>query len=129
MRALCHESETALLEAYLQEAKRFPLGVLAIGGEVVLMNRYLRTALDADDRPRCCSTRRTCSPGDGRRRAGGLPSGNAAKITAVERAGTRGGTNAVFHVHLAVMQSLTHWRFGSQARCWSGQAATNWAAC
>ena len=33
MSALAHESDTALVEAYLEQARRFPLGVLAIGGE------------------------------------------------------------------------------------------------
>jgi|1185.fasta_scaffold810097_1 hypothetical protein len=47
MSALAHESETALLEAHRQQARRFPLGVLAIGGDVVLMNRHLRQTLDA----------------------------------------------------------------------------------
>src|SRR5260370_36116740 len=47
MRALAHESERALLEAYLEQARRFPLGVLAIGGDGVLMNAHLRRALDA----------------------------------------------------------------------------------
>src|SRR4051812_17172998 len=49
MRALANESETALLDAYLQHCRRFPLGVLAIGGDVVLMNHYLRETLDAID--------------------------------------------------------------------------------
>ena len=103
MRALSHESETALLEAYLQEAKRFPLGVLAIGGEVVLMNRYLRTALDADDQIALLQhASDLLSSAVTAAALAVLPSGNAAKITAVERARTRGGTNAVFHVHLAV---------------------------
>jgi signal transduction histidine kinase len=102
MRALSHESETALLEAYLQEAKRFPLGVLAIGGEVVLMNRYLRTALDADDQIALLQHASDLRSSAAAAALAVLPSGNAAKITAAERAGTRGGTNAVFHVHLAV---------------------------
>src|ERR1700687_3720715 len=49
MTALAHESETALLAAYLEQARQFPLGVLAIGSDVVLMNPHLRQALDADD--------------------------------------------------------------------------------
>jgi hypothetical protein len=35
---VAHEGETALLEAYLQQARRPSGGVLAIGGDVVLMN-------------------------------------------------------------------------------------------
>jgi sigma-54 dependent transcriptional regulator, acetoin dehydrogenase operon transcriptional activator AcoR len=49
MRASAHESEIALLEAYLHHERRVSLGVLAIGGDVVLMNRYLRQTLDAND--------------------------------------------------------------------------------
>ena len=49
MRASAHESEIALLEAYLHHDRRVSLGVLAIGGDVVLMNRYLRQTLDAND--------------------------------------------------------------------------------
>ena len=47
--ALTSENETALLETYLRRSHRFPLGVLAIGGDVVLMNPYLRQVLDAGD--------------------------------------------------------------------------------
>ena len=45
MRVVAHEGETALLEAYLQQARRSSSGVLAIGGDVVLMNPYLRRTL------------------------------------------------------------------------------------
>ena len=44
-----NETETALLDAYLKQSRRYPGGVLAIGGDVVLMNPYLRQALDAAD--------------------------------------------------------------------------------
>ncbi|HET7667837.1 MAG TPA: siderophore-interacting protein, partial [Mycobacterium sp.] len=49
MRVVAHEGETALLEAYLQQARRTSTGVLAIGGDVVLMNRYLRQTLDGNE--------------------------------------------------------------------------------
>lgn len=49
MRAVAHESETALLAAYLQQARRYSGGVLAIGGDVVLMNAYLRRTLDGNE--------------------------------------------------------------------------------
>jgi signal transduction histidine kinase len=104
MRALAHESETALLEAYLEQARRFPLGVLAIGGDVVLMNAHLRQALDANDQVALLEHASDLLPA----RVTGtvlavLPSGTAVKISAAERSVTRGGRiDAVFHVHIAV---------------------------
>ena len=97
------ESETALLEAYLEQARRFPLGVLAIGGDVVLMNTHLRQALDANDQLALLEHASDLLPA----RVTGtvlavLPSGTAVKISAVERSVTRGGRiQAVFHVHIA----------------------------
>jgi signal transduction histidine kinase len=101
---LAHESETALLAAYLEQVRRFPLGVLAIGGDVVLMNRHLRQALDANDQIMLLehASDLLSSTVAGTTLAA-LPSGNTAKITAVERAVISGGrANGVFHVHLAV---------------------------
>ena len=104
MTALAHESETALLAAYLEQARQFPLGVLAIGGDVVLMNPHLRQTLDANDQIALLEHASELLPSavTGTVLAV-LPSGNAVKITVVERAATRGGgrTNAVFHVHIA----------------------------
>jgi signal transduction histidine kinase len=103
MSALAHESETALLAAYREHARRFPLGVLAIGGDVVVMNRHLRQALDPGDQGALLEQASELL----RSRVTGsvqavLPSGNAVMVAIVERAATRGGrTNAVFHVHLA----------------------------
>ncbi len=103
MRALTHESETALLEAYLEHSRRFPLGVLAIGGDVVLMNTHLRQALDANDQIALLEHASDVL----RARVTGtvlavLPSGTAVKILVVERSVTRGGrVDAVFHVHIA----------------------------
>jgi signal transduction histidine kinase len=102
MSALAHESETALLEAYRQEARRFPLGVLAIGGDVVLMNRHLRQTLDANDQIGLLEHASELLSTVAVTALAVLPSGNTAEITAVERATTRGGrSHAVFHVHLA----------------------------
>ena len=39
----------ALFDAYLRHSRRYPEGVLAIGGEVVLMNPHLRQSLDTGD--------------------------------------------------------------------------------
>jgi signal transduction histidine kinase len=103
MNTLAHESETALLGAYLEEARRFPLGVLAIGGDIVLMNHHLRQALDANDQTALLEhASELLSATNTGTVLAVLPSGYAVKIAAVDRAVTRGGrTNAVFHVHLA----------------------------
>jgi transcriptional regulator of acetoin/glycerol metabolism len=115
MSALASENETALLEAYLQQSRRFPLGVLAIGGDVVLMNHYLRQMLDANDQ---LSLLEHASDLLGSAVVGTslavLPSGDTAKITAVDRpAGRGGGSSAVFHVQLAV-EATAH-RLGTRS--------------
>jgi sigma-54 dependent transcriptional regulator, acetoin dehydrogenase operon transcriptional activator AcoR len=103
MRESAHASEIALLEAYHNQARRFPLGVLAIGGDVLLMNRYLRQTLDTNDQIALLEhasdllhTTATRHP------LAVLPSGTSANITVVDHAEIRGGrTNVVFHVHLS----------------------------
>jgi transcriptional regulator of acetoin/glycerol metabolism len=103
MRESAHASEIALLEAYHNQARRFPLGVLAIGGDVLLMNRYLRQTLDTNDQIALLEhasdllhTTATRHP------PAMLPSGTIANISVVDRAEIRGGrTNIVFHVHLS----------------------------
>jgi signal transduction histidine kinase len=102
MSALAHESETALLMAYQEQTRRFPLGVLAIGGEVVLMNPHLRQTLDAADQLALLEHASTLLPSTVATTVLALPSGNTVKVAVIERAATRGGTtNAVFHIHLA----------------------------
>lgn len=101
--ALKNESETALLDAYLKQSRRYPGGVLAIGGEVVLMNPYLRQALDAGDQTALLDhadeLARTAGPATA---IATLPSGTSARITAAEQFSTRGRSrNVVFHVQLA----------------------------
>src|ERR1700754_1400860 len=49
MRESAHASEIALLGEYHNQARRLPHGVLALGGDVLLMNRYLRQTLDTND--------------------------------------------------------------------------------
>ncbi|CAN5605146.1 transcriptional regulator MimR [soil metagenome] len=100
--AMNNETETALLDAYLKQCRRYPTGVLAIGGDVVLMNPYLRQALDAADQTalldhaaemaRTSFTTTTVAE---------LPSGASVKITTTERiaVGVR-SDNVVFHVSL-----------------------------
>ncbi|MGY4098766.1 sigma-54-dependent Fis family transcriptional regulator [Nocardia sp. R16R-3T] len=100
--ALANESETALLETYLRQCRRYPLGVLAIGGDVVLMNHYLRRNLDAHDQVALLEhSTDLAGPGTIDTLVATLPSGHSAKVTAVERiSGRGGGRNIVLHVQL-----------------------------
>ena len=117
MRMVAHEGETALLEAYLAQARRSSSGVLAIGGDVVLMNPNLRRTLDTNDQTALLehATDLLGSTMSGTALAV-LPSGHIAKITAADRSTTRGRTNVVFHVvvsaapssHLPQMGRLAH---------------------
>ncbi|MDT5352962.1 MAG: sigma-54 dependent transcriptional regulator, acetoin dehydrogenase operon transcriptional [Mycobacterium sp.] len=106
LRMVAHEGETALLEAYLQQARRSSSGVLAIGGDVVLMNPNLRRTLDANDQTALLEH---ASDLLGSTLSGTalavLPSGHIAKITAADRSTTRGRTNVVFHVVLSAAAS------------------------
>ena len=102
-----NETETVLLDAYLKQSRRYPAGVLAIGGDVVLMNPYLRQALDAADQTalldqaaemtRTSFTTTTVAI---------LPSGASVKISTAERiaVGVR-SDSVVFHVSLHVAES------------------------
>ena len=106
MRMVAHEGETALLEAYLAQARRSSSGVLAIGGDVVLMNPNLRRTLDANDQTALLehTTDLLGSTMSGTALAV-LPSGHIAKITAADRSTTRGRTNVVFHVVVSAAPS------------------------
>ena len=106
MRMVAHEGETALLEAYLAQARRSSSGVLAIGGDVVLMNPNLRRTLDANDQTALLehATDLLGSTMSGTALAV-LPSGHIAKITAADRSTTRGRTNVVFHVVVSAAPS------------------------
>jgi sigma-54 dependent transcriptional regulator, acetoin dehydrogenase operon transcriptional activator AcoR len=103
MRASAHESETALLDVYHHEARRFPLGVLAIGGDVVLMNRYLRQALDANDQTALLEYAVDLLPAKASNAPMAvLPSGITAKLAVADRTQMRGcGTNVVLHIRLS----------------------------
>jgi sigma-54 dependent transcriptional regulator, acetoin dehydrogenase operon transcriptional activator AcoR len=108
--ALKNESESALLDAYLKQSRRYPGGVLAIGGEVVLMNPYLRQALDAGDQTALLDhadeMARTAGPANA---IATLPSGTTARITAVEQFSMRGRSrNVVFHVQLTSQNTPAH---------------------
>jgi sigma-54 dependent transcriptional regulator, acetoin dehydrogenase operon transcriptional activator AcoR len=132
MRVVAHEGETALLEAYLQQARRSSGGVLAIGGDVVLMNPYLRRTLNGDDQTTLLehASDLLTSTLSGTALAV-LPSGQIAKITAADRSTMRGGrTNVVFHVDLSVKPSSQPRRIGHMARV-PGLAGRNsaWLRC
>ena len=104
MRAAAHTDETALLDSYLRLTRRTSSGVLAIGGDVVLMNPYLRRTLSGDDHAVLLEHAADLA---GSTQSGVmlavLPSGQLAKIAAADRSTMHGGrTNVVFHVDLSV---------------------------
>lgn len=100
--AFKNESETALLEAYLKQTRRYPAGVLAVGGDVVLMNPYLRQTLDGNDQRTLLDHASDLRDATAASTAMAiLPSGMIAKITTADRVTTRSGSNVVFHVHFA----------------------------
>ena len=133
MRVVAHEGETALLEAYLQQARRSSSGVLAIGGDVVLMNPYLRRTLDGNDQTALLehASDLLTSTLSGTALAV-LPSGHIAKITAADRSTMRGGrTNVVFHVDLSAETSShpsSNRPLGAHSHPWPGRSQQRLAA-
>ncbi|GAB3216606.1 sigma-54-dependent Fis family transcriptional regulator [Mycolicibacterium hippocampi] len=106
IRAMNNATETALLDAYLKQSRRYPAGVLAIGGDVVLMNPYLRQALDAGDQTALLDhaaemTRTSLTVTT----VATLPSSASVKISTAERiaVGVR-SDSMVFHVSLHVTE-------------------------
>jgi transcriptional regulator of acetoin/glycerol metabolism len=134
MRVVAHEGETALLEAYLQQARRSSRGVLAIGGDVVLMNPYLRRTLQGNDQTVLLehASDLLTSTLSGTALAV-LPSGQIAKITAAHRSTMRlGRTNVVFDVNLSAETSSHRPRIGPMAHAYiPGLAGRNsaWLRC
>jgi transcriptional regulator of acetoin/glycerol metabolism len=134
MRVVAHEGETALLEAYSQQARRTSTGVLAIGGDVVLMNPYLRRTLDGNEQTvllEYASDLLTSTlPGT---TLAVLPSGRVAKITATERSTLLSGrTNIVLRVDLSAETGSRPSRMGrSPHTCVPGLAGRNsaWLSC
>jgi transcriptional regulator of acetoin/glycerol metabolism len=108
IRTMNNETETALLEAYLKQSRRYPAGVLAIGADVVLMNRYLRQALDPADQTvlldHAAEMTRTTFTSTA---VAALPSGASVKISAAERiaVGVR-SDSVVFHVSVHIAESV-----------------------
>lgn len=92
------EGEIALLEAYRQQTRRRPGHVLAVGGDIVLMNQYLRQALDpADQMTLLSNAAEMIQAAAGTTVLVNLQSGNVARISTVERITT---TSAVFHAQI-----------------------------
>ena len=117
MRVVAHEGETALLEAYLRQARRSSSGVLAMGGDVVLMNPYLRRTLHGNDQTALLehASDLLSSTLSGTALAV-LPSGHIAKITAADRSTICGSrTNVVFHVDLSSQTSSQGPQIGHSA--------------
>jgi sigma-54 dependent transcriptional regulator, acetoin dehydrogenase operon transcriptional activator AcoR len=128
--ALKNESESALLDAYLKQSRRYPGGVLAIGGEVVLMNPHLRQALDAVDQTALLDhadeMARTAGPATA---IANLPSGSTARITAAEQFSTRGRHNAVFHVQLTSQSALANRVAPESIPCLAGRSSSWLRSC
>lgn len=108
IRAMNNATETALLDAYLKQSRRYPAGVLAIGGDVVLMNPYLRQALDAADQTalldHAAEMGRTTFTTTA---VATLPSSTSVKISTAERiaVGVR-SDSVVFHVSLHITERV-----------------------
>nr|WP_067472143.1 helix-turn-helix domain-containing protein [Nocardia amamiensis] len=110
LRTLASEAEGALLETYRRQCRRYPLGVLAIGRDVVLMNQYLRRGLDPHDQVALLQHAADLGrPGAVDTLLAPLPSGRLARVTAVERMSIRGGSlNMVLHVQFATDRAVQH---------------------
>ncbi|MEU7628880.1 helix-turn-helix domain-containing protein [Nocardia sp. NPDC049220] len=110
LRALAGDTETELLETYLRECRRYPVGVLAIGGDVMLMNQYLRRALDPPDQLALLQHSIDLGgPGAVDNLLASLPSGRTARVTAVERIASRGDNfTMVMHVQLPGDHAIHH---------------------
>ncbi|PBC53596.1 sigma-54-dependent Fis family transcriptional regulator [Rhodococcus sp. ACPA1] len=95
--------QTALLNAYLKACRRSPqTGVLALGDDVVLVNRKLRVALDAQDQGALLEHAVDLSGTPAtQRHIVALPSGQTARLSSVEDFGLGARRQmALFYVHL-----------------------------
>ncbi|PYE15154.1 GAF domain-containing protein [Williamsia limnetica] len=95
-----NERETALLTTYLATARRYSRGVLAVAGEMVLMNAHLRRNLDARDQTALLEHALDMqSVSHARTIVVQLPSGRSARVSVADRNEIRSGAvNIVFHV-------------------------------
>ncbi|BBX43492.1 sigma-54-dependent Fis family transcriptional regulator [Mycobacterium simiae] len=107
--ALASESETALLEAYHRQSRRYPGGVLAIGGDIVLMNSYLRQMLDAADQTALLDhATELAGAATTATAVVTLPSATTMRISVAEYIPVRGHErNAVFHVQMQPVAKAT----------------------
>ncbi|AHK31774.1 transcriptional regulator [Rhodococcus opacus PD630] len=95
--------QTALLNAYLKACRRSPqTGVLALGDDVILVNRKLRVALDAQDQGALLEHAVDLSGTPAtQRHIVALPSGQTARLSSVEDFGLGARRQmALFYVHL-----------------------------
>jgi transcriptional regulator of acetoin/glycerol metabolism len=99
------EEQTALLNAYLRACRRSPhAGIVALGDDVILVNRRLRLALPPQDQAAIVEHAVDLGlqhlPGH---RIVELPGGRTARLSVVEKIGqpSKRPASAVFHVHLA----------------------------
>lgn len=95
-----NERETALLTTYLATARRYSRGVLAVAGEMVLMNSHLRRNLDARDQIALLEHALDMqSVSHTRTLVAQLPSGRSVRVSVADRSEIRcGAVNIVFHV-------------------------------
>ncbi|WP_280417596.1 sigma-54-dependent Fis family transcriptional regulator [Nocardia carnea] len=101
LRAQATESEAALLETYLRQCRRYPAGVLALGDDIMLMNRYLRRYLDALDQHSLLEHADDLRYSRTSVVNAELPSGQLAKIKVAERVALSGDrVDVVAHVTL-----------------------------
>ncbi|MCU1645704.1 MAG: Acetoin dehydrogenase operon transcriptional activator AcoR [Nocardia sp.] len=94
--------QIALLNAYLKACRRSPQsGVLALGDDVVLLNRRLRLALDAQDQAALLAHAVDLSyEAAANRHIVVLPSGQTARLSSVDDFGFGARSKmAMFHVH------------------------------
>ncbi|MFF2028575.1 siderophore-interacting protein, partial [Streptomyces sp. NPDC058171] len=95
--------QTSLLNAYLKACRRSPqTGVLALGDDVVLVNRRLRVALDAQDQAALLEHAVDLSSVNATyRHIVALPSGQTARLSSIEDFGLGARRPmALFYVHL-----------------------------
>lgn len=104
LRASATESEAALLDTYLRQCRRYPGGVLAVGNDIVLMNRYLRESLDALDQHAILEHAADLQNSVSTTTSTVLPSGHFAKVTVAERIRARSGRTDIV-AHIAVTDS------------------------
>jgi len=100
--SLASEHETALMEVYRRQNRRYPGGVLAVGRDIVLMNPYLRRALDMADQTALLTHVAEMLEATGTSTTVvRLPSGNMVRISVAERVTRRASASgAVFHAHI-----------------------------